>query len=51
MYKYIEAATKLDQLGEVERVCRENEHYEVCYRARERCPEFRQHPTERVIVR
>lgn len=28
VYKYIQAATKLDQFREVERVCRENKHYE-----------------------
>jgi len=29
VFKYIEAATKLNQLKEVERVCRDNEHYEA----------------------
>ena len=28
VFKYIEAATKLDQLKEVERVCRDNDHYD-----------------------
>lgn len=28
VFKYIEAATKLDQLKEVERVCRDSEHYD-----------------------
>jgi clathrin heavy chain len=28
VFKYIEAATKLDQNREVERVCRENDHYD-----------------------
>lgn len=29
VYKYIEAAAKLDQIREVERICRENEHYDA----------------------
>jgi len=29
VFKYIEAATQLNQLKEVERVCRDSEHYDA----------------------